>query len=95
MQKLTGIAFIVGSLLFRGQPSARTTRTAGCRSPVETTFPSFLDVRFQEVQIGDGREGCGEEEGGVYVLFGPYVLTWVAIGVSLIRGVPPAGATSG
>jgi hypothetical protein len=37
----------------------------------------------------------GADGGLAFVLFSPYMLTWVAIGVSLIRGVPRAPATSG
>jgi hypothetical protein len=44
--------------------------------------------------------GLGSDQGipsrGLFaVLFTPYLLTWIAIGVSLIRGVPKAHATSG
>jgi hypothetical protein len=53
---------------------------------VQVTIAILFTIGFVRQSGADG--------GLAFALFSPYMLTWVAIGVSLIRGVPPAPATS-
>jgi hypothetical protein len=89
---ITGVGgWIVGPLMVGSamllSDLARSGVVSRLIAIVQATIAILFTIGFLVQAVDAG--------GWAWLTFGPYMLSWVAIGVSLIRGVPPAPATSG